>query len=245
MLETIIYGRHPVIDALQSGSRFEKIWLQQGVRGEFEKELRTLCRQNGVHMQVVPKERLARLVRGNHQGVIGQLALISYYKIEDVLPALYEQAKTPHILVLDSVTDVRNLGAIARSAEVFGVHALVLPQKGGALVNGEALKTSAGALTKLTVCREKSLVNAVELMRNSGLQIAATTLEGAIVPAAIDFNVPTAIILGSEDKGIRHSLLKMADVYVKIPQLGTTDSLNVSVAAGVLLYEVVRQRRKL
>ncbi len=242
---TLIYGRHPVMDALKEGTPIEKIWLQTTIRGEFEKELRSLCREKRVPLSVTPKERLNRIVRGNHQGVIGQISLIPYYRLEDVMPHIYEKGATPLLLILDSITDVRNFGAIARSAEVLGAHAMLVPSKGSALINSEALKTSAGALTKIPVCREHSLNKSVDFLKDSGIQIVASALEEAVEMYEVDFTLPTAIIMGEEGEGVSRSLLNKADKIAMIPQLGTTDSLNVSVATGVLLAEVVRQRRSI
>ena len=238
----VIYGRHPVLDALKSGENFEKIMLQQGLHGEFEKEVRHLCKSRNITMRVIPKEALNRVTKGNHQGVIGLLSFISYYKLEDVLPGIYENNEIPLIILLDNVTDVRNFGAIARSAECSGAHALVVPKKGSALINAEALKTAAGALTKIPVCRESSLTKAIEVLQLSGVQVFASSLKASKNIYELDFSVPTAIVIGSEGEGISRAMEKGADELFIIPQKGTTDSFNVSVAAGIMLYEVMRQR---
>lgn len=238
----IIYGRHPVLDAIKGGTSIDKLLLQQGTRGEFEKEIRHLSKTFRIPLQVVPKERLGKLVRGNHQGIIGMLALIPYYRLEDVLPMIYEKSETPLIMLLDGVTDVRNFGAIARSAELCGAHALVIPRKGSAQINSEALKTSAGALSKLPVCREGSMVKAIEFLQLSGIQVLASHLKATKLIYDLDLKGPTALILGSEDKGVSPAIADQADELFLIPQKGTTDSFNVSVAGGIMLYEVVRQR---
>jgi 23S rRNA (guanosine2251-2'-O)-methyltransferase len=243
MQQQLIFGRHPVLDAIRSGTVFEKLFLQQGTRGEFEKELRKLVKQFRIPVQMAPKEKLDKMTRGNHQGIIGLVALLPYYQLEDVLAGIYEGDRQPLLLVLDGVTDVRNLGAIARSAECMGVDAIVVPSKGSGQLNAEAIKSSAGALTRITVCRESSLVNAVKDIKMAGLQVVAT----ALVPSSeqifeVDWRLPTAIIMGSEDKGVGKSLLELADQVCIIPQVGQTDSLNVSVATGVVLYEALRQR---
>lgn len=238
----LIYGRHPVVDAIKRGIPIDKLLLQQGIRGEFEKEIRHLCKTFRIPMQVVPKERLGKLVRGNHQGIIGFLALLPYYLLEDVLPMIYEKSETPLIVLLDGVTDVRNLGAIARSAELCGAHALVIPRKGTAQINAEALKTSAGALNKLPVCRESSIGKAIEFLQLSGIQVLASDLKATKLIYELDLRGPTALILGSEDKGISSAIAEKADELFLIPQRGTTDSFNVSVAGGIMLYEVMRQR---
>lgn len=240
--QQLIYGRHPVLDAIRAGQPFEKLILQQGVRGEFEKELRQLSKANNIPMQVVPKERLNKLVRGNHQGVVGVLSPIRYYLLEDVLPTIYERSEVPLILLLDGVTDVRNLGAIARSAELAGVHALVVPRKGSAQINAEALKTSAGALTRIPVCRESSLVAAVETLRLSGIPLIVSDLQAKQLVFEIDFTGPVALVVGAEGRGVSWEMVQAATRTFLIPQRGTTDSFNVSVAAGIMLYEVMRQR---
>ena len=241
---SIIYGRHPVVDALRSGTPIEKVMLQQGIRGEMEKELRHLCRDENVLLQVVPKERLNKIVRGNHQGVIALQALIRYYRLEDVLPGIYERSETPLIVLLDGVTDVRNFGAIARTAEASGAHALVIPQKNSAQINAEAMKTSAGALATIPVCRESSLIAAIEFLQLSGIKVLASSLEATKPLYELDLRQPAAFILGAEGEGISPAVARAADEQFVIPQKGTTDSFNVSVAAGMMLYEAMRQRER-
>ncbi|KAA3621384.1 MAG: 23S rRNA (guanosine(2251)-2'-O)-methyltransferase RlmB [Bacteroidetes bacterium] len=238
----LIYGRHPVIDAINEGTNFDKIFLQQGTRGEFEKELRKLCNKHNIPLTVAPKEKLNKFTRSNHQGVIGLVSLIPYYLIEDLLPSIYENNENPLILILDGVTDVRNFGAIARSAEICGAHALVVPRKGSALINAEALKTSAGALTKIPVCRENSLITAIETIQMSGIKVMASSLKAEKLLFNFDLTEPVALIVGAEGEGISTGVERKADELFIIPQAGTTDSFNVSVATGIMLYEVMRQR---
>lgn len=240
----IIFGRNPVIDAIQAGQRFEKLYLQRGTHGEFEKEIRSLAKAHGIPLQYVPKERLLRLTNGNHQGIVGLLALIPYYKLDDLIPGIYEKGEDPLILILDGVTDVRNFGAIARSAEVCGAHALVVPASGGAPVNADAVKTSSGALTRLPVCRENSLVSAVELLQQSGIAVFASDLRASKPIFKLDLTGPVAFVIGAEDTGVSPGLLARANDRFLIPQKGQTDSFNVSVATGIMLYEVLRQRMK-
>lgn len=241
--DLIIYGRHPVVDTIRSGKPVDKLLLQQGIRGDFEKEIRHLCKDFGIPFKVVPKDRLSKFSNGNHQGVIALLSPIQYFKIEDVLPMVYEQSRTPLFLLLDEVTDVRNFGSIARSAEVCGADAIVIPSKGAARINEDAMKTSAGALSKIPVCRSSSLMNAVEYLQLMGIQILASSLKGEKKLYDLDLKVPTAFIIGSEGEGVSQALLRKADKQFIIPQLGETDSLNVSVATGIMMYEVMRQRR--
>lgn len=240
--KNIIFGRHPVVDAIRSGTPIDKLILQQGTRGEFEKEIRQLSRKFNIPLQVVPKERMGKFTRSNHQGIIGLLSAITYYKLEDVLPMIYEKSETPLILILDGVTDVRNFGAIARTAECSGVHAIVIPQKGSAQINADAIKTSAGALTKIPVCRERNIKGVIEFLQLSGIQVLASDLQAKKVIYELDMTLPTALIIGSEHKGIHPTTRDKADETFIIPQKGTTDSFNVSVAAGMMLYEVLRQR---
>ena len=238
----IIYGRHPVVDAIKSGVDFDKIMLQTGIRGPFEKEVRFLGKTHNIPVQTVPKEKLAKLTKGNHQGIIGFISLIKYHSLEDVLPLIYEKGEIPLILVLDGVTDVRNLGAIARSAECMGVHALVISKKGNAQINADAIKTSAGALATIPVCRSSSLLSAIEFLKMSGIQILASNLGAKSSIFETDLTHPCAIIVGSEGSGVQINLLQEADHQFIIPQVGQTESLNVSVATGMMLLEALRQR---
>lgn len=238
----IIYGRHPVVDAIKAGQTFDKLYLQQGIRGEMEKELRHLSKAYQIPLQVVPKERLGKWTKGNHQGVVGLLSLISYYKLEDLLPHIYEQSETPLLVVLEGITDVRNFGAIARTAECMGVHGLVVSKKRSAWINADAIKTSAGALTKIPVCRENSIINAIEFLQQSGIAVVASDLKATKHLQDLDLAIPTAIIVGAEGDGISQAVSRAANDSFIIPQFGTTDSMNVSVATGIMLYEVQRQR---
>lgn len=240
----MIYGRHPVVDAIKAGKPFEKVMLLQGTTGETEIELRHLTREHNIPLSMVPREKLNKMAaRGaNHQGVIGFLSVIEYQNLENILPFIYEKGETPLLLLLDNVTDVRNFGAIARSAEVMGVHALVVPQKGGALINADAMKASAGALSKIPVCREKTLSAVLDYLGSSGVQVISSDLKAEKQLFEMDFTQPTAILIGSEGEGVNANFVRRSDDTFKIPQVGTTDSLNVSVATGIILYEVVKQR---
>jgi 23S rRNA (guanosine2251-2'-O)-methyltransferase len=238
----IIFGRHPVLDAIKAGHTVDKVVVQQGIRGEFEKEVRQLCKTMGIPLTTVPKERMGKWTRGNHQGIIALISAISFYRLEHILPNVFERGEVPLFLVLDGITDVRNFGAIARTAEVCGAHALIVPQKKTAWINAEAMKASAGALGLLPVCREPSLANALDLLRNSGVQVLASDLHAERYLFDMDFCPPTALVLGAEDEGIGPVARQAADHTFVIPQKGQTDSLNVSVAAGMMLYEAVRQR---
>jgi len=240
--KNLLYGRHPVVDALKNGVALDRVLLQQGIRGELEKELRQLCKAAGIPLQVVPKDRLKRATSGNHQGVVAYQALVRYYKLSDVLPPLFEGQEMPLLLLLDGITDVRNFGAIARTAEACGAHAIVVPQKNTALINAEAMKASAGALNTLPVCRETSLMAAVEFLQMSGIQVFASDLQANRPLRELELRGPAAFVLGAEGEGISDPVARRADQRFIIPQKGQTDSLNVSVAAGMMLYEVMRQR---
>ena len=243
---TLIYGRHPVADAIRSGKPFEKVMMQQGLRGEAEIEIRKLAKEYNIPLSIVPREKMSKMANGgNHQGILGFLPLIEYQRLEDILPFVFEKGETPLLILLDNVTDVRNFGAIARSAEVMGVHAIIVPQNGSALINGDAMKSSAGALSRLPVCREKTLSSVLDYLAQSGVRVVASDLGAKNKVFDVDFSFPTAILMGSEGEGVNRALLRRADETFIIPQVGTTDSLNVSVATGVILYEVLRQRLKL
>lgn len=239
----IVFGRHPVIDAAKAGKTFDKILFQQGITGDFEREIRHLCRDYDIPLTVVPKERFAKFTKGNHQGVLGFLSAVTYYRIEDVLPQVYERGEVPLFVLLDGVTDIRNFGAIARTAEAAGAHAIVVPKKGAAIINGDAMKTAAGALSYLPVCRENSLHTAVETLKMNGVQIISADLTGSIPAYEADFTQATAIIMGAEGASVSFGLLQKSDKTVHLPILGQTNSYNVSVAAGMLLYETMRQRK--
>ncbi len=238
----IIYGKHPVLDALDAGQNLEKIFILQGTRGTFEKELRAKLKGSIIPLQYVPKEKLNKMTSGNHQGVVAYVSPVPYYALEDVLPGIFEQSGNPLLLFLDRITDVRNLGAIARSAEVLGAHAIVVPSKGSALITPEAVKTSAGALARIPLCRVGSMVNALELAKESGVRIFSSELGAEKRLQDLDLSGPTAFIIGSEDEGVSPAVAALADEPFHIQQFGTTDSLNVSVATGIMLYETARQR---
>lgn len=238
-----IYGHHPVVEAIRAGKPVEKVFFQQGERGELEKEIRHLTKEHGIPLQVVPREKLNKMVKGQHQGVVAYLSLVQYISLEDVVPFVFEQGEVPLLVLLDGVTDVRNFGAIARSAECAGAHAVVVPQSGSALANEEAMKASAGALARVRLCRVRSLFSAVEWLQQSGIQVVATALGDRTIPVCrADLTLPTAILMGSEGEGVHPKLQKMSDAVVRIPQATDFDSFNVSVAAGIVLYEAMRQR---
>jgi len=237
-----IYGARAVIEAMKSGKTVEKVLIKRDSEGELVKELKEMLMNQNVPIQTVPLEALNRLTRMNHQGIIAFVSPVEFCTIEELLPKLFEEGKTPFILVLDEITDVRNFGAIIRTAECCGVHAIVFPSKGSAGVSEDMVKTSAGAIFHIPMCRCANLKDAVNFIRASGVKLVASTEKATNFYTQVDYNQPIAIVLGSEERGVTPFFIKNADDSVKIPILGTIDSLNVSVAAAVMMYEVVRQR---
>lgn len=238
----MVFGIRAVMEAIENGKEIESLFIQRGIAGDLIVELRNLIRIKDISFQQVPIEKLNRITRKNHQGVIAFISPITYQHIEDIVPAIYEKGEVPLILMLDGITDVRNMGAIARTAECAGVHALIVAKKGSAEINPDAIKTSAGALFTIPVCREESLTKAARFLQESGLQLVACsekTSEDIYTP---DYTVPTAIIIGAEDIGISSDLMRFSDHLAKIPMFGEIASLNVSVSTGVIIYEAIRQR---
>ncbi len=240
--KNMIFGTHPVLEALEAGKEFEKLFVQSNARGNVLRDIRTRAGELGYPVQEVPVQKLDRFTRKNHQGVVAFLSLIEYRSLDNIIDDTYAAGKVPLILVLDRVTDVRNFGAIARNADAMGVNAIVIPAKGGAQINSDALKSSAGALNHVPVCREKYLDKTIEYLKNSGIKVVGCTEKGDGFIQSVDYTEPVAIIMGSEENGISDKYLKMCDSKAKIPMLGNVGSLNVSVACGMILYEVVRQR---
>ncbi len=230
------------MEALNAGQPFDKLFIMSATKSEALIEIRKLALEMGIEVQSVPEQKLKRLTNANHQGVAGFLSLIQYYKTEDLLSQAYEHGQMPFFIVLDGVMDVRNLGAIVRSAQCFNAHGIIIPSAGSAPVNGDAIKASAGALTSFPICRTASLKDEVQYLKDNGLTIVSTAVTKADYVYKVDLNVPLCLIMGSEDKGVDHQLLNLSDIEINIPQIGMFDSLNVSVAAGVLFYEITRQR---
>ena len=239
----IAYGIRPILEAIQSGKDIDKIFVQKDSRSPQMSELLRTARQMQIPISFVPVEKLNRFTGQNHQGAVCFLSPINYSSLENVLPTVFEKGETPLILILDRISDVRNFGAICRSAECEGVSAIVLPSKGAAQINSDAVKSSAGAVFNIPLCREESLKKTTQFLKNSGVQIISCTEKAEKFIDEIDFNLPSAIILGSEEDGISNELLIKSDYLAKIPMGGKTASLNVSVAAGIVLYEVIRQRK--
>jgi 23S rRNA (guanosine2251-2'-O)-methyltransferase len=237
-----IFGIRPVIEAIKAGKEIDKILIQNNLHSEAFRELNTLIKDLQLPSQYVPIEKLNRLTQKNHQGIICFIAPVEYHRIENIIPSVYEAGKVPFILILDKITDVRNIGAIIRSAECAGVQAIIIPSKGSAQLNADAIKASAGALHKVPICRTESLKETIEYLKNSGLQIISCTEKATKYFYSIKYIQPSAIIMGSEESGISSEYIKLSDHHVKIPMLGEIESLNVSVATGIILFEAVKQR---
>ena len=241
MDNNLIFGIRPIVEAIEAGRQIEKLYIRKGADGQLMNDLRDLCIRHRVRMQEVPVEKLNRLVRGNHQGAVAQIAAIEYVQLEDILERVPDD-ETPLVVVFDGVTDVRNFGAIARSAECAGAHGLIVPLKNAAPVNAEAIRASAGALTTIPVCRVGSIRNTLRALQNEGFQVVAATEKSRKLLYDADLRRSTAIVMGAEETGISKEVLKLCDEQLAIPLIGHIESLNVSAAAAVMLFEVVRQR---
>jgi len=242
----MIFGLHAVIEAIDAGKTIDKILIRRDMSSSLGRQLTERLTQSGEETQTlvqrVPVEKLNQFTDRNHQGVIAFLSPVEFYKVEDVIQAAYDRGDTPLLMVLDNVTDMRNFGAIARTCACAGVDGLVIGTRGSAAVNGDAVKTSSGAIHTLPICKVENMQNALRLMRESGLNIVAATEHASKNYTAADMTLPTAILMGNEEKGIYEANLKLATEQVRIPMRGNIESLNVSVAAGVMVYEAVRQR---
>lgn len=236
-----IYGLHPVEEALHAGTTMERIFIQKGMSKEGVSQILRDAREHDVPVLFVPVEKLNRMHR-NHQGVAAVVSPVQFFKIDDILAQAYNDGELPLLIIADRITDVRNFGAMARTALCSGVHALIIPQTETAAMNAEAVKASAGALNKIPVCREKNLVQLVKQLKLHGIQVIASAMKGSKFIFDVDMKIPTAIIMGSEGEGVAPDLLRVADEIVKIPMAGKFDSLNVSVATGMILYEAMKQR---
>ena len=237
-----IFGIRAIIEAIVAGKTIDKLFIQKGLHNDSFAQLWKLVRMRRINYKHVPIEKINRLTKKNHQGVFAFISPIDLHKIEDIIPQIYENGEVPLILVLDRITDVRNFGAIARTAECAGVHTILIPEQNSAALNADAVKTSSGALHKIPICRTWNLKLSLQFIKDSGIQVLACTEKTQNELYDANFSIPTAIILGSEEDGISSEFLKMCDKKVKIPINGKISSLNVSVAAGVITYEAIRQR---
>lgn len=239
-----IFGIRAVVEAIESGKSIDKVLVKSGLSGDLVKDLYKSISDYKIPMQYVPVEKIERITKKNHQGVLAFLSAVEFYDIFTIVSNLFQQGKTPFIVILDQITDVRNLGSIVRSAECAGAHALLVPTKGSARIGADAAKTSAGALYHLPICRTTSLINTIKELKQFGLQIICATEKANGTYTDVDMTVPLALVLGSEETGISNDILRISDSFARIPIMGKIESLNVSNAASVLMYEVVRQRLK-
>ena len=240
--DNYIFGIHAVLEAVDAGKDLDKVLVRRGGGSELLKKLLGVLGSMEIPVQMVPVEKLNRITGKNHQGVVAFLSEITYQDITTLLPSIFEKGEDPLILLLDGISDVRNFGAIARSAECAGVHAIVVPASGSAAINADAVKTSAGALHRIAVCRHRDLLTVMRFLKESGLKIFAATEKASDSLYETDMTGPAGLVMGSEDTGISPQLLKIADSWISIPMKGTIASLNVSVAAGVILFDMLRQR---
>lgn len=237
-----VFGLRAIIEAVDAGKEIDKVFLKKDLQGPLATELIEKLRGRHIPMQRVPIEKLNRLTRKNHQGAVAMMAAITYHDLDNLIPSLFESGALPFVVVLDGLTDVRNFGAIARTCECAGVDAIIIPSRGSVSAGADAVKTSAGALHHIPVCKVENMRAAVKMLKACGFNIVAVSEKADINYTTADYTVPTALVMGAEDKGISEEVLRQADTFVSIPMFGHIESLNVSVAAGVLMYEVVRQR---
>ncbi len=239
---TLVIGRNAIIKALQSGQQLDRIYLDARAQGEDISEIKKLASQNGVPINYVPVAKLNGFNITDHEGCVAQIAKVQYQNLQDVISLVTESGEAPLFLILDGITDIRNIGGIARTAYCTGVHAIIIPEKGVGALNEDAILTSAGALEQIAVCRVNSLMKAVDELHLNGIKVFATEMKAAKNIADVDFKEPCAIVMGSEDNGIYPALMKICDEKIKIPMVGDFESLNVSVATGIILYEAMKQR---
>ncbi len=242
---TNIIGRQPVIEALRDGQQLERIFIQKNIGGDIIDEIRMLSQRLQIPINIVPIEKLHSITRSNHQGVIGINSIIQYHELQDVIDHVVSRGETPLFIMLDGITDVRNIGAIARTSLCCGAQCMIIPDKGIGAFNEEALKSSAGALQKIMVSRVSSLLKAVDTLHLNGIQVCSAEMKSNINLLQVDFEKPSCIVMGSEDKGIQPYISKAVDVKFTIPMQGDFDSFNVGVAAGIILFEASKQRLKL
>lgn len=241
--DTEIFGIRAIIEAINSGKNIDKVFLQKGLKGDLFKELESLIRSENINYSYVPIEKLNKFKNRNHQGAVAQIAPIAFHDLDALILETLESDVTPLFLVLDQLSDVRNFGAIIRTAECTGVHGIIIQKKGGAPINADTVKTSAGAIFKIPICKVDHIKDAIFHLQASGIKVIAATEKTDNDLFDVSFAEPCAIVMGSEGKGINPSVLKIVDDRAKLPLLGTIESLNVSVACGAFLYEVIRQRR--
>ena len=238
----MIFGVRAVLEALEAGKEIDKILVKRDIQSELSRELFAALKGRTIPVVRVPVEKLNRITRKNHQGVIAYISAVEYAHVDSLVPTLYEEGKVPFLVLLDGITDVRNFGSIARTCDCAGVDAIVVPAHGSAAINDDAIKSSSGALLRIPVCREDNLKTVINYAKQSGMQVCAATEKSSTPYTQVDFTLPTLLIMGAEGSGVSNEYLKMCNAKAKLPMLGEVESLNVSVAAGVFMYEVLRQR---
>ena len=240
--ENVVIGIRPVIEAIKADKEIDRVFIQNGLKSEQFRELMTLLKSLNIPYKYVPIVKLNRITRKNHQGIIAYVSPVDFSSIDELIPSIYERGEEPFILILDKITDVRNFGAILRTAESVGINGVLIPSQGAALLNSGTIKSSAGAIFNVTICRTDNLKLTIDFLKNSGLKIVSATEKRAELYYKSDLRGPIAIIMGSEDSGVSQEYLKRSDEKLMIPMVGKTESLNVSVAAGIILFEALRQR---
>jgi 23S rRNA (guanosine2251-2'-O)-methyltransferase len=240
--KNLLIGFRALTEAILAGKEIDKVLLKKGLQGEQYHELMRTLRERSIPWQSVPEEKLQSLTRSNHQGVVAFTAAVAFQPMEEVVARLFETGVDPMILLLDGVTDVRNFGSMCRTAESLGVQAVVVPEKGSAAVNEDAVKTSTGALFNIELCRVKSLAQAVSYLQSAGVRVVACSEKGADKVFAVPLTGPLAVVMGAEDEGISSEVMRKVDHIARIPMMGKTASMNVGVACGIILYEALRQK---
>ncbi len=238
----LIFGIHAIKEALDAGKELDKIFVRRALKNDEVQAIIQIARERIIPLQIVPEEKLNRICRQNHQGVVAFISQIEYTQLDQLLPTIYENGEMPFLIILDGLTDVRNFGAIARTAECVGADAIIIPDRGSVSVTGDAIKTSAGALLRIPVCRVSSIPDTVTMLQNYGIKVAVASEKATSLYTEAKLDEPLAIVMGSEEKGASDETLIKSDEMLAIPQRGEINSLNVSVAAGILMYEVLRQR---
>jgi len=241
-MDNMVFGLHSVNETLKSDNDIDKIFIQSNLRSDSINEIVKEAKTRNIPLSIVPIEKLNRFTRKNHQGVVCFTSSVNYASLDNILDKAYSSGKDPFILILDKITDVRNFGAISRTAECAGVNGIIIPSRGSAQINADAVKTSSGALNYIPICREHNLKETITYLKESGITIIACSEKTEDMVYDADYNKPVAIIMGSEESGISQEYLKLSDQHVKIPMTGQVGSLNVSVATGVIVYEAIRQR---
>ncbi len=240
--DTLLFGIRAIIEAINAGKTIDKVFLQKGLQGDLAKQLMQLIKSQNLTVSYVPVEKLNKLTKKNHQGAVAYTSPIDFHNLEDLVLSTLESGKTPLFLLLDQLSDVRNFGAIIRTAECTGVNGIIIQKKGGAPVNADTVKTSTGAIFKIPICKVDHIKDALFYLQGSGINVVAASEKASQTLYDVDFKIPTAIVMGSEGKGVSNSVLKLVNDSAKLPMLGEIASLNVSVACGAFLYEVIRQR---